>query len=101
MNPQQMLKQVQKMQRDMENMQNEINNTEFTSKSNLVEVVMTGDRKLKSVKIDSDSLDKDDVEMVEDMLIVAINDVLKQITDVTEEKMGAISKNMPKIPGLF
>ena len=101
MNPQQMLKQVQKMQKDMENTQEEINRTEFTSKSNLVEVVMTGDRKLKSVKIDSDSLDKDDVEMLEDMLIVAINDVLNQISKETEEKMGAISKNMPKIPGLF
>ena len=101
MNPQQMLKQVQKMQKDMENMQEEINKTEFTAKSNLVEVIMTGDRKLKKVSIDAESLDKDDLEMVEDMLIVAINDVLKQISETTEERMGAISKQMPKIPGLF
>ena len=50
MNMQAMLKQVQKMQKDMTKAQEEINNTEFEGKSSLVTVIMTGDKKMKSVK---------------------------------------------------
>lgn len=101
MNMQAMLKQVQKMQKDMEKAQEEINNTEFEGKSSLVTVIITGDKRMKSIKIDSDELEKDDLEMLEDMIIIATNDALSKIEKTTEEKMGAFSKNMPKIPGLF
>jgi len=101
MNMQAMLKQVQKMQKDMTKAQEEINNTEFEAKNALVTVVMTGDKRLKSVKINADEIEKDDVEMLEDMFLVATNDVLAQISKVTEEKMGAFTKGMPNIPGLF
>lgn len=101
MNMQAMLKQVQKMQKDMTKAQEEINNTEFTATNSLVTIVMTGNKKVKSVKINAEELDKDDVEMLEDMILVATNDVLSQIEKVTEEKMGAFTKGMPNIPGLF
>ena len=101
MNMQAMLKQVQKMQKDMTKAQEEINNTEFTATNSLVTIVMTGNKKVKSVKINAEELDKDDVEMLEDMILVATNDVLSQIEKVTEEKMGAFTKGMPSIPGLF
>lgn len=97
----QLVKQVQKMQNDMLKAQEEINNTKFTAKSSLVTVVMNGQKHLESVKIDADELNKDDIEMLEDMILVAINDAVKQIEDLTEEKMGAFTKGMPKIPGLF
>ena len=98
MNMQAMLKQAQKMQKDMMNAQEEINNTIFTGKSSLVTVTMDGTKTVKSVKIDADELDKEDIEMLEDMMIVAGNDCVKQINDLTEKKMGAYTKGMP---GLF
>ena len=101
MNMQAMMKQVQKLQKDMTKTQEEINNKEFTGKGSLVTVVMKGTKELKSVKIDADELGNDDIEMLEDMIVVAINDAIKQINDETEEKMGAFTKGMPNIPGLF
>lgn len=98
MNMQAMLKQAQKMQRDMQKTQEEINNTEFTGKSELVSVKMMGDKIVKEVKISSEELEKDDIEVLEDMILIAVNDALKQIDKVTEEKMGAYTKGMP---GLF
>lgn len=101
MNMQAMMKQVQKLQKDMTKTQEEINNTEFTGKSSLVTVVMNGQKKLKNVKISAEELEKDDIEMLEDMILVAINDAINEIDKVTEEKMGAYTKGMPNIPGLF
>ena len=98
MNMQAMLRQAQKMQKDMQKTQEEINNTEFTGKSELVSVKMMGDRIVKEVKISSEELEKDDIEVLEDMVLIAVNDALKQIDKVTEEKMGAYTKGMP---GLF
>ena len=98
MNMQAMLKQAQKMQKDMQKTQDEINNTEFTGKSELVLVKMMGDRNVKEIKITADELEKDDIEVLEDMILIAVNDALKQIDKVTEEKMGAYTKGMP---GLF
>ena len=75
-----------------------INNSEFEGKASLVTVTMMGNKELKSVKINSDSMDKDDIEALEDMILVAINDAMNQINKVTEEKMGAYTKGLP---GLF
>ena len=99
MNMQAMLKQAQKMQKDMLKTQEEINNTEFTGKSSLVTVKMMGNRDVKEVKIAAEELEKDDIEVLEDMVLIAVNDALKQIDKVTEEKMGAYTKGMPG--GLF
>ncbi len=98
MNMQAMLKQAQNMQKDMLKMKDEIDNTEFTGESSLVKVTVLGNKKVVSVKIDSDeSLDKDDIEMLEDMIVVAINDANKKIDEVTEKKMSKYGN----IPGLF
>ncbi len=101
MNMQAMMKQVQKLQRDMTKAQEELNNKEFTGKSSLVTVVMNGKKEVKSVKIDAEDLAKDDIEVLEDMIVVALNDATKQIDKETEETMGAFTKGMPNIPGLF
>ena len=95
MNMQAMMKQAQQLQQKMLKTQEEINNTEFEGKASLVTVIMTGNKELKSVKINSDSMDKDDIEALEDMIMVAINDAINK---VTEEKMGTYTKG---IPGLF
>ena len=70
----------------------------FEGKSSLVTVVLNGKKELLSVNIDAESLDKEDIEMLQDMIMVAINDAMKQVDKVVEEKMGAYTKGMP---GLF
>ena len=98
MNMQAMMKQAQQLQQKMLKTQEEINNTEFEGKASLVTVIMMGNKELKSVKINSDSMEKDDIEALEDMILIAVNDAMNQINKVTEEKMGAYTKG---IPGLF
>ncbi len=101
MNMQAMMKQVQKLQKDMTNTQEEINNTEFIGKSEMVTVTMDGTKKIKSVKLNVNDIESDDIEILEDMIMIAFNDAIKQIDNITEEKMGAFTKGMPNIPGLF
>ena len=99
MNMQAMLKQAQKLQKDMLKSQEEINNMSFVSKNGLVEVTMLGSKKIAKVKIDrDDNFSSDDLEMLEDMILVSVNDALAQIEKVTEEKMGKYTNGLP---GLF
>ena len=98
MNIQAMMKQAQKMQKDMLAAKEEIDSKEFTSTSSFVTVKVKGNKEVKEIKIDKDSLDKDDLEMLEDMITVAINNALKQIDEETEAKLGKYTQGMP---GLF
>ena len=122
MNMQSMLKQAQNMQNKMMKAQEEVAKMTFTASKDLVTVEVNGNRKVKevnskkfygessyvkvelvagnvtSIKIDTDKLDKDDIEMLEDMLIVAIGNAKSQYDKEMEEKMGAYTKG---IPGLF
>lgn len=97
MNMQAMLKQAQAMQKDMLKIKEEIDNTEFIGESSLVTVVLKGTKELVSVKINADSLDSDDVEALQDMIVVAVNQANKKIDDMMEKKMGKFGN----IPGLF
>ncbi len=97
MNMQAMLKQAQALQKDMLKIKEEIDNTEFVGESSLVTVVLKGTKELVSVKIKGDSLDADDIEALQDMILVAVNDANKKIDDLTEKKMGKFSS----MPGLF
>lgn len=98
MNMQAMLKQAQKLQKDMLKEQDKINNMEFEGKSSIVTVKLNGKKEILEVKIDAESLDKDEIDMLQDMITVAINDAMKKIDKETESKMGAFTKGMP---GLF
>ena len=98
MNMQAMLKQAQKLQKDMLATQEEINNKEFIGKSSIVTVKMNGKKELLDVKIDMDQIEEDDVELLQDMITVAFNDAMKQIDKETESKMGKYTQGMP---GLF
>ena len=96
-----MLKQVQKMQEDMQNFQAEFEDREFTATAGgVVEVTMTGSHELKKVHIDPEAVDPDDVEMLEDYITIAINDVVKKIAETQETEMSAITGGL-NIPGLF
>lgn len=98
MNLQAMMKQAQKMQKDMLNTKEEINKMVFTGESSFVKVEVNGNKELLSVKIDSESMDKDDIELLQDMLVVAVNDAMKKVDAETEKKMGKYTQGMP---GLF
>ena len=98
MNMQAMMKQAQKMQKDMMDAQKEIEAMEFEGKSSIVTVKVSGRKEVLSVEIDSDAIDKDEIEMLQDMIVVAVNEAIKQVDKITEEKMGAYTKGMP---GLF
>lgn len=98
MNIQAMMKQAQKLQKDMLSAKEEINNTTFEGKSSFVTVKLKGTKEIESIKIDADTMEKEDIEMLEDMLLVAINDAMKQIDDMTEKKLGKYTQGMP---GLF
>lgn len=98
MNMQAMLKQAQALQKDMLKIKSEIDSSEFVGESSLVKVTMKGTREVVKVEISADSdLDKDDLEVLQDMIVVAVNDANKKIDAMTESKMGKYNN----IPGLF
>lgn len=98
MNIQAMMKQAQKMQKDMLNTKEEIEKKIFTAQSSLVTVEVMGNKKINKIKIDSADLELDDIEMLEDMIVTAVNDAMKQIDKETELKMGKFTNGLP---GLF
>jgi DNA-binding YbaB/EbfC family protein len=97
MNIQNMMKQVQKIQKEMMVEKSKIDEMVFTSTSSIVSVQMKGNKELIDVKIMSDEITKDDIELLEDMILVAVNDVIKQIENETENKLGKYTQGMPGI----
>ena len=98
MNMQAIMRQAQNLQSDITKAKEEINNTVYESSSSIVTVKMKGDRTLVDVKINSDSLDQEDIEILQDMILIAINDVNKKIDEDTEKKLGKYTQGMT---GLF
>ncbi len=88
MNMQAMMQQAQKLQRDMMKAKNEIDEKKFTSTQGFLTIEMKGTKEITSVKIDKENLDKDDIEMLEDLISLAVNDNIKKIEKETESKMG-------------
>ena len=99
MNIQALMKQAQTLQKDMMKTKEEIDNMTFTGTISFVSVTVKGNKEVAKVTIDNDDITSDDKEMIEDMLVVALNDAFKQIDKVTEQKMGKYSSMMPG--GLF
>ncbi len=98
MNMQQIMQQAQRMQREITKKKEEIDSTDFTGKSEWVEIVFNGKREIKSFKILKDGvIDTDDKEMLEDMIMIAIKDAFSKIDKETESKLG----NYASMSGLF
>ncbi len=97
-----MIKQAQKMQEEMTALQEELNATEYrtTVGGGAVEIMMTGDKVLKEVKIKPEVVDPEDVEMLEDLILSGVNEVLRDLESDSEQKMNAISGGL-NIPGVF
>lgn len=90
MNMQNLMAQAQKMQRDITKKKEEVENTIFEGKSEWVELKMNGKKELQSIKITNEGpLDKEDIEMLEDMIKIALNDAATKIDKEFENKMGS------------
>ena len=98
MNIQALMKQAQKMQKDMLSAKDEIDKMIFEGKSSFVSVQVNGKKELINIKIENESFDKDDIEMLQDMIVVAVNEAMKKVDEETEQKMGKFTQGMP---GLF
>ena len=91
-----MMKHAQKMQRDMAIAQEEIKKMEFeaTAGAGMVKVVALGDGELKSIEIAPDAVDPEDVEMLQDMVLVAVNEALRGVSDMASARMNAVTGGM-------
>lgn len=96
-NMQGMMKQVQKMQKDMEKAQGALNEKEFIGEATnqLVTATFTGDRKMKDLIIKEDVVDPEDIEMLQDLVTMAVNDALTKIEKETDSTMGKYTKGLP------
>ena len=101
-NMNQMIKQAQKMQEDMATLQEDLEAREYTATSGggMIEVTVDGKHLIKSIKISPDAVDPDDVEMLEDLITVAVNEAIGNAAKNAEEEMGAITGGL-NVPGLF
>ena len=97
MNMQQIMQQAQRMQRDITKKKEEIDGMEFLGKSEWVEIVFNGKREIKSFKILKDVIDEDDKEMLEDMIMLALNDAFSQVDKFKESKLGKYASMMQGI----
>ena len=99
-NMQAMLKQAQKMQEDIEAKKNELESKEYvTSGGGMVEITMTGKHEVKAIGINPEVVDPEDVEMLEDMLVAALNEATRQIDEEAERELDSVTGGL-NIPGL-
>ena len=100
MNMQSLMAQAQKMQRDIQKKKDEINAMEFEGKSELVNVKINGKKEVLLVKInDNASLEKDDIEVLEDMIKIALNQALSKVDEETDKQLGSYGGG--SLGGLF
>ena len=95
-NMQQLMKQAQRMQENMTKKQAELNAQEFTAASGggMVKVTVNGAREVLSVEIDPQCVDPDDVEMLQDLVLSAVNSALKEAAATVEQEMGKLTGGM-------
>jgi DNA-binding YbaB/EbfC family protein len=96
-----MLKQAQKMQEDLKNAQERLAKEEVTGESGggMVRVTMTGRNEVKRVEIDS-SLMSDDKEMLEDLIVAAVNDAVRRVADKMQANMAEVTAGLQLPPGM-
>jgi len=97
-----LMKQAQKMQADMARVQDELKDerVEVSVGGGVVKVVMTGELALEAVSFDPAAVDPDDVEMLQDLVLAAVNEAIRQAQDVASRKMAAVTGGLG-LPGLM
>lgn len=101
MNMQQMMRQAQKMQKELAKAQQEVAAMTFegTAGGGMVSVTARGDMTIESITIDPEAIDPEDVEMLQDMICAAVNEAIRGINEMSNARMGAVTGGM-SIPGM-
>lgn len=99
MNPKQLMKQVQQMQEQMQKRMAELR-VEGSAGGGMVKATMSGSKELISVVIEKEAVDPNDVEMLQDLVVAAVNEASRKVDEDMQSQMGAMTGGM-KIPGLF
>lgn len=95
----QMLKKLQKMQKDMLQAQKDLEETVFTGTAGgVVSVEIKGDKQVVSLKIDPEALNPEDAELIQDMVVAAINQAMTEIDKKTQEVMAPYTQGIPGLP---
>jgi len=100
MNIQQMMKQAQKMQEDMAKTMAEIR-VDATAGGGIVTVTMTGTKELLAIKIEPDAVKEGDVEMLQDLIVAAVNEANRKADEALQQKLGGMLPPGMNLPGLF
>ena len=97
-----MIRRAQKMQEDMTRVQAELEQKEYTTTSGggAVEVVITGKKELKAINIKKDVVDPEDVEMLQDLILAAVNEAIRTVEEVSATELEKVTDGL-NIPGLF
>ncbi len=98
MNIQAIMKQAQTLQKEMMKEKEVIDNTEFEGENGFVLVTVNGKKEILSVKIRQNQIESDDIEILQDMILIATNNAMKKVDELTEQKMSKFTNVMP---GLF
>ena len=101
-NMNQMIKQAQKMQEEMKAKQEELEQQEFktTSGGGMVEVTTTGKKEIKDISIKPEIVNPEDIEMLQDMIMAAVNEAIRKVEDISNSEMEKITGAL-NIPGVF
>ena len=98
-----LMKQAQRMQRQMEESQKELETKEFAAKAGggAVEATVSGKKELLNIKIDPDAVDPEDVEMLQDMIVAAVNEALKLADEASSSAMNKLTGGMGGLGGFM
>ena len=99
-----LMKQAQKMQRQMEEQAKEMETKEFTATAGggAVEVIVTGKKELKKVNLQKEVVDPDDIEMLEDLIVAAVNEALRKVDEENASAMNKLTGGLGGgMPGMF
>ena len=99
MNPKQLMKQVAQMQEQMQRKMQEVR-VEGSAGGGMVKATMNGSKELIAVTIDKEAVDPNDVEMLQDLVVAAVNEASRKVDEEMQSSLGAMTGGM-KIPGLF
>ena len=99
MNPKQMMKQVQQMQAQMQQRMAELR-VEGSAGGGMVKATMNGNKELLAITIDKEAVDPNDVEMLQDLVVAAVNEASRKVDEEMQGQLGALTGGL-KIPGLF
>ena len=104
-NMQSMLKQAQKMQEDMANLQAELEEREYevAAGGGVVNVKINGKKEVLSVKLAEEIVDPDDIETLEDLIVAGVNEAIKKVEADASAEMSKLTggMNIPGMPGMF